>query len=503
MRTEASSAQLGVLPESVHAGMPTTPCNWHPKVHVRFGEKLCFYLLRLRQPLSEPVADHIRAVLQQADIDYACEYALFGQWDALIRVWLTEVSQHRLLFVLDRDAAVTEVRHFEAEQVRYLWTNTDDDLLAIRGPIDGEITANDVDIRAAAQAMTEKGAPQDLAATQSLIGANLLIPSPGRADGEVKFYWSLNRSGTGTSLEAETKTLLRAIHEVGIADRASLYTGVGNFTSYLVRCVAPNYDGILAITSRLDTYLGDLQVERTTFLIANQAAREYDNINGAHHSGLTLDDVHDVTADVLELGETAVELLSGLPHAQHDALHRLVTRAHEISKQDEVLRARLRTLLRACLENNRDAVTASLAFLLDTEYFLGNYLKRTWGSLYGDWMSHLAALFERDGATTRYAAVVREPDEWTLGTLIGMVKASAEADPKVDAILTADLGPRWQTQMLRLREVRNRVAHGQVRSETRLDDFAGKWGETLTSILEDIAPLQGTLQTLQQEKTGN
>jgi hypothetical protein len=159
--------------------------------------------------------------------------------------------------------------------------------------------------------------------------------------------------------------------------------------------------------------------------------------------------------------------------------------------------------LRACLENNRDAVTASLAFLLDTEYFLGNYLKRTWGSLYGDWMNHLAALFERDGATARYAAIVREPDEWTLGTLIGMVKASAEADPKVDAILTADLGPRWATQMLRLREVRNRVAHGQVRSETRLDDFAGKWGETLTSILEDIAPLQGTLQTLQQEKTGN
>ncbi len=483
--------------------MSTKPCNWHPKVHLRFGEKLCFYLLKLRQPLIEPVADHIRTLMQQADIEYACEYSLFGYWDALIRVWLTEVSQHRLLFCLDRDSQITEVRHFEAEQVRYLWTNTDDDLLAIRGQIDGEITANDADIRTVAQTMTANGPAWDLATTQSLIGAELLIPSPERKDGEVKFYWSLNRAGTGKSLDAETKTLLRAIHDVGIADRASLYTGVGNFTSYLLRCVAPSYDGILAITSRLDHYLDELEVERTTFLIANQSAREYDNINGAQYSGLTRDDVHDVTTDVLELGETAIALLSGLPNPQRDPLHRLITKAHEISRQDEAMRGRLRTLLRACLENNRDSVTASLAFLLDTEYFLGNYLKRAWGSLYGEWIKHLAALFERDAATTRYVAAIREPDEWTLGTLIGMAEASAEADPKVDARLTADLGSRWKTQLLRLREVRNRVAHGQVRREPRLDDFAGKWGETLASILEDIAPLQSSLQTLLQGKDGN
>jgi hypothetical protein len=503
MRAGAPNAQPIEMPSPRDASTSSKLVNWHPKVHLRFGEKLYFYLLRLRQPLSEPVADHIRTIMQQADIEYACEYALFGYWDALIRVWLTEVSQHRLLFVLDRDTQITEVRHFEAEQVRYLWTDTDEDLLAVRGAIDADITANDADIRAVAETMTANGPVWDLPATQRLSGTELLIPSPGRTDGEVKFYWSLNRAGTGTSLDAETKTLLRAIHEVGVGDRASLYTGVGNFTSYLVRCVAPSYDGILAITSQLDQYLDELEVERTTFLIANQRARESDNINGAHYSGLTRDDVHDVTTDVLELGEIAIALLSGLPNPQRDALHRLITKAHEISRQDEALRGKLRTLLRACLENNRDAVTASLAFLLDTEYFLGDYLKRAWGSLYGEWMKHLAALFEGNAATTRYATAIREPDDWTLGSLIGMAEASAEADPKVDARLTSDLGPRWKTQLLRLREVRNRVAHGQVRREPRLDDFAGKWGDTLVCILEDIAPLQGTLQNLLQERSGN
>ncbi len=102
--------------------------NWHPRVHVRFGEKLYFYLLRLRQPLQEPVADHMQKILLRADIASGCEYSVFGQWDGLLRVWLPEASQHRLLFVLAQDRDVAEVRHFEAEQVRYLWTGKSDDL---------------------------------------------------------------------------------------------------------------------------------------------------------------------------------------------------------------------------------------------------------------------------------------------------------------------------------------------------------------------------------------
>lgn len=275
---------------------------------------------------------------------------------------------------------------------------------------------------------------------------------------------------------------------------------MGNFTSYLLRCVASDYAGVLKTTSELDKYLVELSVERTTFLIANPGAHESDNINGVQQTGLTRDDVHDLTSDVLGLGEDATAIFSRLPTTQRDALHQLLTKAHEISRQDSSLREKLRTLLRACLRNDGDAVTASLAFLLDTEYYLGEYLKRAWGSLYGDWISYLSNEFARSEATVRYAKEVGEPDLWTLGPLIGMTMATAESDPKVDALLTTDLGHRWKTQLLRLRGIRNKVAHGQVRKEGRLDDFAGEWGTTLTYILEDIAPLQSTLQKLQQKE---
>ncbi len=346
--------------------------------------------------------------------------------------------------------------------------------------------------------MSRQAPDPDSADVRELMAKDLLFAPPDKKGGQVKFYWSLTRTSTNTSLDSETSTLLRAIREVGVSSSASLYTGVGNFTSYLLRCVAKDYASVLKITAKLDTYLMEMSVERTTFLLANSSARESDNINGLRQTGFTRDDLHELTSDVLGLGPDATDIFARLPPGQRDALHSLLVRTHEIARDDDALREKLRTLLRACLRNDPEEVTAALGFLFDTEYFLGEYLKTAWGQRYGDWMSYLAKEFERAPGTARYATQVRAPEDWTLGTLVGMISATAETDPKLDALFGQDLGPRWKTQLLRLREIRNKVAHGQVRRETRLDDFAGSWGQSLTVILEDIAPLRGTLQKLRR-----
>jgi hypothetical protein len=487
---------MNTPPRSDAAEAVSNP-NWHPRVHQKFGERLYFYLVRFRQPLIAPVADQVRSLLKRADIRYACEYAVFGHWDALIRAWLSEVSSHRVLFVLDQEQQVQQVRHFETEHLRYLWAGTDDDLLlSSSDEFSPKIDALSDEIRAVAQSFE---AP-DPSAQALLIREGLLLSPPERVEGQVKFYWSLKSTSNNAEPVKDTRTLLRAVRDADIGTRASLYSGFGNFADYLIRCVAPSYADVLRITSQLDTHLGDLDVDRSTFLLANVDARESDNLNDPDLTGLTVNDARVLASDILNLGSDATSIFAGLPGDEREALHALLAKAHSISLGDKHLRARLRTLLRACLKNDRDEVTASLAFLLDTEFFLGEYLKRAWASLYGsDWIGHLSSSFAQRAETERYAAEIREPARWTLGPLIYMSRAAAELDPQADALLTADLGLQWKTQLSRLLETRNHIAHGQLWRIKRLDQFsAGDWAKTLTYILDDIAPLHGTLRNLQQ-----
>src|ERR1700733_4392460 len=84
------------------AGLPVTAINWHPLVHTNtYRESLYFFLIRYREPHYTPVASQLRRILAAAGVTHACEYTIFGYWDGLIRVWLSQSSHNRLLSLLE------------------------------------------------------------------------------------------------------------------------------------------------------------------------------------------------------------------------------------------------------------------------------------------------------------------------------------------------------------------------------------------------------------------
>ena len=198
--------------------------NWHPAVHRLFGEELRFYLIRLREPRHIRVTEQIRSVLSLVDIPFACEYSVFGTFDALVRVWLTRVAEPRFIRAFsDRSNNIAEARYFQPSTIQYLWNDSDVDLLAGDRAISVAIAERRDDIDIAARDLD--GCPHDV--RERLLEAGLLIRRPINDDGEVKFYVALTRYGGDMARDVETQHVLAALDKTGRRDQSSLYSSWG------------------------------------------------------------------------------------------------------------------------------------------------------------------------------------------------------------------------------------------------------------------------------------
>ncbi len=480
----------------------TSPYNWHPAVHRRFGEELRFYLIRLRDPKHMRVTEQVRNALALANVRFACEYSVFGSWDALVRVWLTSMSESRLLRAFkDGESNVADVRYFRPETVRLLWSGADADLLATDPAANVAIAERMADITAVAENFDDP----EPAARDRLIAANLLLPRPSEPPGSIKFYVALTRTGEDVPRDVESRAVLSAVSDTGNATRSSLYSGSGTFADYVIRSVVDTYAQVLEYSATLDEELGHTSLRPMTLLIADQDARESDNINDLWQ--LSYSD--EATLTLLALGSDGPELLGGLLEQQRTALNSFVQLAFELSPgapSSSPLRAKLSDLIRASVRNDRVALTASLAFLLEFEWLLGTYVMRAWDEVWPQaWMDVLGDAFQANDKTAKYGQEVRHPENWTLGSTVHMAIAAADLDPALNerlAVLNGrfsrDLGDDWKGQLRALLELRNSFAHGRLRRVARIDDFAGDWGPLLRQLM-NAAALYYRFDTMIQE----
>jgi hypothetical protein len=452
--------------------------NWHPAVHARFGETLYFFLLRVKRHYCGSVPDQVESILAGAGVAAACEYTLYGHWDALIRVWLTSASRRRLLEELDKpESNVEEAPDYTVTQIRYLWSDKKDDLMSESRKMRPNVTERFGDIKTAVEEFDRMLAPQLI---QRLTRANLLVERPeATGDDPVKFYLCLQTDPNLGQIAARNR-ILKALEAAEMTDRSTLYTGNGSFANYLVRCVADTYSEILQLTAALDENLDGLDVRPMTLLVADRNTHESDNVNDT--SALSPEDENSL--DLLDLSDPEVrELLKRLTAAQRESLHGLVRLAYEHSEEDDQLRQQLRDLLRASCRNDHPGVAAASAFMIEFEWFFGEYLKRTWGLLYGsDWMDHLATIFAEKHPKKDWARRVSDPDTWSLGLCVNMAISLADADPRLEARFAQQVGTRWKSQMLVSKDLRNKVAHGKLRKEN-LNEFSGEWGKLLGELM--------------------
>ncbi len=442
----------------------------------------------------------MQEVLNTAGVRHACQYTLYGYWDGLIRVWMTDSLKRRFLRTIKsktNELGVEDVRYFEVSSLYYMWHKPESDLLE-EGPSIGQFNAFEDTIRAAS------GDSDLLRDPAKLLEKDLLLDRPPWPDGGVKLYITLEYTAPSSAAEDhEVAQLRRAVENAGLDKRCSLYVGHG-FARYLLRCVVDDFDSVLGLTEEFylqlrDLYRSGLALRPATFVIM-QASVESDNLN--YFGSLSGQD--EITAERLELSSRGRDLFAEMSQDERWHVHELVVRSDSLAEEDERLNSRLIALIKACVEADVDEVVDLLTFVVDLEWLFRSYVLPVWGAHYGDeWRKTLverAKLTEPGEDWTE--ATKRGPSEWSFGTLHRLADVSGRDNAAVQATLTRDIGDGWHGQIQALVDLRNYAAHSKARSVDRIDDLSGRWGQLVEETINSVE-IYSLLTRLTKERSAS
>ncbi|HET9592817.1 MAG TPA: hypothetical protein VFP17_07865 [Solirubrobacterales bacterium] len=458
-----------------------TNYNWHPQVHAHLGENLWFFLIRFKDPTSAAVEDQMQRLLTETGVKHACEYTLYGYWDGLIRVWMTDTLKRRFVRVLKSKAdalGVEELRSFEVGALYYLWHDPALDLLD-SGPALADTNSFKDQIQAA------EGDADKLEDPHALLGNSLLIERPDWPSGGVKIYMSLDYTAPSPyAQEYEVPRILRAIEAAELEKRASLYVGAG-FSRYLLRCAVNDFNSILGLTENFYQQLSELHrtglaLRPNTFVII-EASMESDNFN--YFGSLSAAD--ELTAERLDLDLLGRQRLAEMSQDERTHIHDLVVRADTLAREDEQLNGKLTALIRACIEEDLDEVRNALLFVIDFEWEFREYMIPIWAGHYsGDWRKQLVGRAESAEPGKNWESQLEiSPSEWTFGALHKLAAVSGRDAPVIQEKLEEDLGEKWHGEIQALVTLRNYAAHSKAKTEKRLSDLSGSWGRRVEEFI--------------------
>jgi hypothetical protein len=484
-------------------GLDTSHHNWHPAVHSRHcDEELQFLLIRVRGPRHEPVTQQIRKFLDAAEIRFACEYTLFGYWDALVRVWLKHASTLRLIDAIENKEKynIDDAQSFAVTKLYYLW-HSDSDLLAQDQNVRRLIAQNSKHINAVTEC-PERPPAKDW---NALVESDLVFRRPPTPPGGVKFYTALARTTGKLSAKAELKAIKRALDETRIPSskiqmsaRASLYAGTGERTAYMIRCVADTYEDVLAVAEQFDVLLLDTDLRPTTYPVANRDPRELDHPNEPRHAHLTAD-----TAELLEMEDAGA--LGKLQSGDHAMVHELALHAHELAGADTDLLETLLSILRASVRNDKPGFGAALEYLRRAESLVRSRVQPLFAAVFGKtWIDSIASKCEARKTNLAHAKEMRRLPlrTWGLGMYLRTARIACKLDARFNGQMLVDFGPDWRQQTGNLHKMRNNYAHAEDLEEFPcLHEYTDQLVDFLRRAMKAASYLRRTELAIAQQRT--
>jgi hypothetical protein len=94
-----------------------TDLEWHPEVHVRLGEHLHYYLVRVRPFRAQDVESKLDEFLKGSDISSLRVFMIFGPMDLLVRVWLNPRQAGTFHTALSSALSGADVRPFFVNKI--------------------------------------------------------------------------------------------------------------------------------------------------------------------------------------------------------------------------------------------------------------------------------------------------------------------------------------------------------------------------------------------------
>ena len=241
----------------------TAPLNfwdnkfWHHEVHLRLGEALYYYLVRVRPFDSDDVRDRLKKLLSEQQLGSVRVFPIFGTYDLIIRAWLHPNVATRFRAELDAILAVAGSGHavhtFMVERIDKRWHDQQGVDRSLLESLD-EYAIRDV----------QRGERLDL--LRRLIDGKLVLTR--RRTQNISFFTTINIEAITDALPAGVVNAIRQylLDRPRVIENVSIYRGSG-YCSILVKGEVGNYFNIAPLPNWIGSTYRDFRVHTETYLV--------------------------------------------------------------------------------------------------------------------------------------------------------------------------------------------------------------------------------------------
>jgi hypothetical protein len=462
-----------------------------PEVHAAYDERCYFFLIAGRDPQRRSTfTEELDNLLDRIDIESRLVHVVYGQYDALVRIWATESARQRFLRELhDGGLQIDGFVEFAADVVSYKFGSVQslpEDLTLSEG--------QRADVARVVRAEHEGDYDDDaVVALARLQVANLVLEVPPVAG--VKLYMFFHPSGVNLA-QPRDRTIVALAQEASSAglQEVSLYGGVG-FAQFLLKAWSSTYDGTLEAVNAVRRTAKDLQLSPWTLLVADGAKSIGETIDSVQSElPRALEDfIGDAKALPSDLQHALRRELASVPPSDRDVITARYREARELLSPSDV--QRFVEIVAASVVGDRKIFNRSLSYLASIEEDLRWVLPRLLQAHLGPaWLERVDEM----GWTQRTSSDPGDDEDLpgvqglSLALLLRLLRRSSE---EIDVVRegTSDLPSNWHKQIRSLLQLRNRFVHGSLWEYARQREFGARWGDYLPVLITSIS-LQTSLE---------
>ena len=468
--TQADRAPLSSDP-SFFARAGTPRYLWHPRVHEHFKEYCHLFLVTGVEGGGQAVVDELDRICASLEISASSTAIVFGPYDVLLRIWLTDGARARLREefrrLASRNERIAGFLEFQADDLEYNWT------LQADAPSQAKMDNLERDIRHVVKAQQAGEWTEQSINSLELLDHSSLVHQV-KPGGTFKFYMFLKPlRDDGVPIDYAMDQLRESVGSVVNPETVTVYAGRG-FCTYVLKATTDSYHEVLPIVERVQNAARKLRLRSWTLVPADTSLRsEGETILAIlNEMPAALDPLlRSETGD----RETIRRVILSMPSEQQEALATAYTRS--MNELDEQGRERLHEILKAVILENRSSINQSLSFLTSIEGDARFLLPK------------LASIAGEEGLM-RMRETLRQTPEPEIGpepppksdvaraSLAGLLAALRDISEfrPVGEILERAMGPSWQKSTRDIFALRNKYAHSRLTEELLGHDFAGTLG---------------------------
>lgn len=427
---------------------------WHPALHRKYGEQLCLFLLS-PDSYNYEYRFEVEKSLRTCGVIGFCIYEIYGNYDLLIRAWMTPEQNQYFMQMLEKETKqeISKKPTYVANDIYYLWSNAPDELT--------KEVLNSVDIERAINLQSAAGDSEYSAdlLKKGIILKNILIRPTSKFSG-IKFYMGINYSLSVAqpTVREELKAFLAETFSEKFIEM-TIYSLSGAQDFWIKGIAVDSIYDIYDLAMKLVTEYRIYKMKTTTMIVATPRPFESDNINFARNA-IPVEAVK--LCKNFDLDNAAIDMLARNEKRLLEDKYEELEKYGLLTKNQDIFK----TLFNAYAMKDEKKVKEQLYILTEFEGNLREFSLRIMQEEYGtDWIkTDLARLGEAVGLKILYVEKMSMSD-WT--SIMGKVDQE-----KVSAVKGKLKEDDWEKTMRSVATLRNMFAHGRYGN----GDLIDRWG---------------------------